>query len=308
MKFTSLRRQDTMKLGLILTLIDPNIGRVLLLGDRGTGKSTAIRALKSFLPNRITLRSDSKRKNKKELFNLNHKKWVKTPIPLVELPLRATEDRLCGTIDLEKALSSGKKSFEPRLLAKANRRFLYVDEINLLDDHLVDLLLDSAASGWNTVERERISIQHPANILLVRSGNPEERALRPQLLDRFGMNIIIRTPQSKVLRMQIVRSILCDSDNVKDDAQAESRLSARISESRRRRVFVPKKVQLYIAQICVDLQIDRLRGDLVLTRASSAFAAWSNRNSVRISDVKVVKSFCLNHRLKKDPLKTTGRL
>ena len=294
MRLTSLHGQDAMKLRLILTIIDPTIRGVLLLGDRRTGKSTAVRALKSFLPDDTTLHG---------------KKWMKRSVPLVELPLGATEDRLCRTIDLEKALQKGQKSFEPGLLSKANGGFLYVDEINLLDDHLIDLLLDAAASRWNTVERETISIQHPANFILVGSRNPEEGALRPQLLDRFGLNILVQTPQSNTLRMRIVQLILraspCSKRTHQDPesmAREDRHFVRRMKQARRRRVSVSKSLRLHIAKTCVDLQIDRLRGDLVLTRAASAFAAWSRRNRVRLSDIEAVLPFCLNHRLKKDPL------
>lgn len=179
--FTAIVGQEEMKLALLLNVIDPKIGGVMIMGDRGTGKSTTIRALADLLPEIDVVAGDP--------FNSdpNDPEWtsvsgsepsprliVKQKISMVDLPLGATEDRVCGTIDIEKALSEGVKAFEPGLLAKANRGILYVDEVNLLDDHLVDVLLDSAASGWNTVEREGISIRHPARFVLVGSGNPEE--------------------------------------------------------------------------------------------------------------------------------------
>eukprot|EP00958_Prasinococcus_capsulatus_P030391 scaffold8096_cov1613-Prasinococcus_capsulatus_cf.AAC.5 len=197
-----------MKLSLLLNVVDPRIGGVMVMGDRGTGKSTSVRALSDLLPEIEVVENDpfqSDPRNpelmsdfvREQIQNGEPISIVKTKISIVDLPLGATEDRVCGTIDIEKALTEGKKAFEPGLLAKANRGILYVDEVNLLDDHLVDVLLDSAASGWNTVEREGISICHPARFILVGSGNPEEGELRPQLLDRFGMHAKIGTMFNK---------------------------------------------------------------------------------------------------------------
>merc|ERR1719230_1621741 len=215
--FSAIVGQAEMKLALILNVIDPKIGGVMILGDRGTGKTTTIRALVDLLPeiscvaddnynsspSEFDVMSDEVRKRKEagEELPISLKK-----VPMVDLPLGATEDRVCGTIDIEKALTQGKKAFEPGLLARANRGILYVDEVNLLDDHLVDVLLDSAAGGWNTVEREGISVRHPAKFILVGSGNPEEGELRPQLLDRFGMHALIRTEKDPELRVRIVES------------------------------------------------------------------------------------------------------
>ena len=202
--FTAIVGQEEMKLALQLNVIDPKIGGVMIMGDRGTGKSTTIRAIADLLPEIEIVKDDPFNSDKSDLDlmgnevkiaiqnNINlESEFIKTP--MIDLPLGATEDRVCGTIDIEKALTEGIKAFEPGLLAKANRGLLYVDEVNLLDDHLVDILLDSAASGWNTVEREGISIRHPARFVLIGSGNPEEGELRPQLLDRFGMHAEIRT-------------------------------------------------------------------------------------------------------------------
>merc|ERR1711966_433765 len=187
-----------------------------IMGDRGTGKSTTIRAIADLLPKIEVVKDDPFNSHKSDLDLMGNE--VKTAIqngetletefvkiPMGDLPLGATEDRVCGTIDIEKALTEGVKAFEPGLLAKANRGLLYVDEVNLLDDHLVDILLDSAASGWNTVEREGISIRHPARFVLVGSGNPEEGELRPQLLDRFGMQAEVITERDATSRVQIVQ-------------------------------------------------------------------------------------------------------
>ncbi|XTZ11544.1 MAG: ATP-binding protein, partial [cyanobacterium endosymbiont of Rhopalodia inflata] len=188
--FTAIVGQEEMKLALLLNIIDPKIGGVMIMGDRGTGKSTTIRALADLLPEIDVIVDDpfNSDPNDPDLMSDRVRQQLKENIPLqvaskkvamVDLPLGATEDRICGSIDIEKALSEGVKAFEPGLLAKANRGIIYVDEVNLLDDHLVDVLLDSAASGWNTVEREGISIRHPARFVLIGSGNPEEGDLRP---------------------------------------------------------------------------------------------------------------------------------
>jgi magnesium chelatase subunit I len=207
--------QEEMKLALLLNVIDPRIGGVMIMGDRGTGKSTTIRALADLLPDIDVVAGDPYNSSatdpdlqssevRERLIRNESVATEPRQVPMVDLPLGATEDRLCGTIDIEKALSEGVRAFEPGLLAKANRGLLYVDEVNLLDDHLVDVLLDSAASGWNTVEREGISVRHPARFVLIGSGNPEEGELRPQLLDRFGMSVEVRTVRNPELRVQVV--------------------------------------------------------------------------------------------------------
>jgi Mg-chelatase subunit ChlI len=225
--FTAIVGQEEMKLALQLNVIDPKIGGVMIMGDRGTGKSTTIRAIADLLPQIEIVKNDPFNSSPYDLdlmsnevkLNIQKGSLIETElikIPMVDLPLGATEDRVCGTIDIEKALTEGVKAFEPGLLAKANRGLLYVDEVNLLDDHLVDILLDSAASGWNTVEREGISIRHPARFVLVGSGNPEEGELRPQLLDRFGMHAEIRTVKDPALRVKVVeeRTAFDQSPNV----------------------------------------------------------------------------------------------
>ena len=213
--FTAVIGQEEMKLALLLNVIDPRIGGVMIMGDRGTGKSTTIRALADLLPDIDVVAgdpynssaSDPDLQSSEVRERMQQGETLSTEprqVPMVDLPLGATEDRLCGTIDIEKALSEGVRAFEPGLLAKANRGLLYVDEVNLLDDHLVDVLLDSAASGWNTVEREGVSVRHPARFVLIGSGNPEEGELRPQLLDRFGMSVEVRTVRDPELRVQVV--------------------------------------------------------------------------------------------------------
>ena len=306
--FAAIIGQEEMKLALQLNVIDPKIGGVMIMGDRGTGKSTTIRALADLLPDITIIKNDP--------FNTDPKGFEKTyetemiKIPMVELPLGATEDRVCGTINLKEVLSGGKNTFEPGLLARANRGLLYVDEINLLDDHLVDVLLDSAASGWNTVEREGISIKHPAKFILIGSGNPEEGELRPQLLDRFGMHAEIRTISDPNLRVRIVEErISFDQspqmwlDKYQDDQlQIQKRIVT--AQNSLSQVTIQQDFQLKISQICSELQIEGLRGDIVSTRAAKALAAFESRTEVTLDDIKRTISLCLRHRLRRDPMES----
>ena len=231
-------------------------------------------------------------------------------IPMVDLPLGATEDRVCGTIDIEKALTEGVKAFEPGLLAKANRGILYVDEVNLLDDHLVDILLDSAASGWNTVEREGISIRHPARFVLVGSGNPEEGELRPQLLDRFGMHAEIRTVKDPMLRVKVVeeRTSFDQTPMVwienYEAQQQELRDKIVAAQQLLPTVEIEYDLRVKISEVCSQLDVDGLRGDIVTNRAAKAHAAYDGRDKVTIDDIAAIITLCLRHRLRKDPLET----
>nr|QHO64234.1 Mg chelatase subunit e [Lympha mucosa] len=319
--FTAIVGQEEMKLALILNVIDPKIGGVMIMGDRGTGKSTTIRAIADLLPKISVIVDDpfNSDPNDYEAMSditknfLNSRKPVKTTlinVPMVDLPLGATEDRVCGTIDIEKALNEGIKTFEPGLLAKANRGILYVDEVNLLDDHLVDVLLDSSASGWNTVEREGISLRHPARFVLVGSGNPEEGELRPQLLDRFGMHAEIKTVKDPSLRVQIVEQrSQFDQDPfgcIQEYADKQDLLKSQIIDAQKLlpEVIIDFSLRMKISQICGKLDVDGLRGDIVTNRAAKAFAAYNRRNKVDISDVKKVITLCLRHRLRKDPLES----
>jgi len=319
--FTAIVGQEEMKLALLLNVIDPKIGGVMIMGDRGTGKSTTIRALADLLPEIDVVADDpfGSSPNDAELMSDDVRRRLdagesipigKRKVQMVDLPLGATEDRVCGTIDIEKALSEGVKAFEPGLLAKANRGILYVDEVNLLDDHLVDVLLDSAASGWNTVEREGISIRHPARFVLVGSGNPEEGELRPQLLDRFGMHAEIRTVKTPELRVQIVEQ------RTEFDQEPQSFLSKyqdeqdalqqRIVEAQERlkSVTIEHDLRVKISQVCSELDVDGLRGDIVLNRAARALTAFEGRTEVTVDDIRRVAVLCLRHRLRKDPLES----
>jgi magnesium chelatase subunit I len=227
---------------------------------------------------------------------------------MIDLPLGATEDRVCGTIDIEQALREGIKVFEPGLLARANRGILYVDEVNLLDDHLVDILLDSAASGWNTVEREGVSISHPARFILVGSGNPEEGELRPQLLDRFGIHAQIKTTQSPELRVQIVeqraRFDINPYEFRTEYHSSQISLRDRIIRAQQQlsHVKLDYDLRIGISKICSDLDVDGLRGDIVINRAARALVAFEGRTNVTRNDVRCVAPLCLCHRIRKDPL------
>lgn len=304
--FTAITGQDEMKLALILNVIDPKIGGVMIMGDRGTGKSTTIRSLVDLLPEIKRIKNDPFNTNPEKFSDLNLTiETIKTP--MVELPLGATEDRVCGTINIKQIFSSGDHFYEPGILARANRGLLYVDEINLLDDHLVDILLDSAASGWNTVEREGVSIKHPAQFILIGSANPEEGELRPQLLDRFGLFVEIKTISEPKLRMKIVEERIDFEKNTEKWYQSYS--SEQVSMKEKivnaqnilTQVMIDPTYQLKISEICSQLKVEGMRGDIVSTRAAKALAAFDNRKEVTVDDIKKVITFSLKHRLKKDP-------
>ena len=317
--FTAVIGQEEMKLALLLNVIDPRIGGVMIMGDRGTGKSTTIRALADLLPDIDVVTGDPYNSSasdpdlqssevRERMVQGESLSTEPRQVPMVDLPLGATEDRLCGTIDIEKALSEGVRAFEPGLLAKANRGLLYVDEVNLLDDHLVDVLLDSAASGWNTVEREGVSVRHPARFVLIGSGNPEEGELRPQLLDRFGMSVEVRTVRDPELRVQVVdQRTAFDSDPDAFSGAVESNQNAlqqKVVEAQQLlgEVNIDEDLRLRISAVCGELDVDGLRGDIVTNRAARALAAFEARTEVTEEDVARVASCCLRHRLRKDPL------
>ena len=319
--FTAIVGQEEMKLALQLNVIDPKIGGVMIMGDRGTGKSTTIRAIADLLPKIEVVKNDPFNSHKSDLDLMGNEVKIAVQknevietelikIPMIDLPLGATEDRVCGTIDIEKALTDGIKAFEPGLLAKANRGLLYVDEVNLLDDHLVDILLDSAASGWNTVEREGISIRHPARFVLVGSGNPEEGELRPQLLDRFGMHAEIRTVKDPALRVKVVEERTSFDQTpmvwVKNYEEKQQELRTKIIEAQTLlpQVELDYSFRVKISEICSQLDVDGLRGDIVTNRAAKAYAAYNKRSHVTVKDIETIITLCLRHRLRKDPLES----
>ena len=319
--FTAIVGQEEMKLALQLNVIDPKIGGVMIMGDRGTGKSTTIRAIADLLPEIEIVKDDPFNSHKSDLDLMGNDVKVAIQagqdletefikIPMIDLPLGATEDRVCGTIDIEKALTEGIKAFEPGLLAKANRGLLYVDEVNLLDDHLVDILLDSAASGWNTVEREGISVRHPARFVLVGSGNPEEGELRPQLLDRFGMHAEIRTVKDPILRVKVVEERTSFDQTpklwIENYETEQQKLREKIIQAQNLlpSVDLDYDSRIKISEVCSRLDVDGLRGDIVTNRAAKAHAAYNCRNKVTVEDISKVITLCLRHRLRKDPLES----
>jgi magnesium chelatase subunit I len=319
--FSAIVGQDEMKLAILISAIDPRIGGVLVFGDRGTGKSTAVRALAALLPPMRAvvgcryrcdpaLATGCEECEARKLVGVLKNQSV--AVPVVDLPLGATEDRVVGALDLERALTQGVKAFEPGLLARANRGFLYIDEVNLLEDHLVDLLIDVAASGENVVEREGLSVRHPARFVLVGSGNPEEGELRPQLLDRFGLSVEVRTPQDLPSRVEVVkRRDAFERDGAafaKAWAKEESRLRRQIVAGRARigEVDVPDATLERAARLCMALGTDGLRGELTLIRAARAFAALQGDPAVGDSHLMRVAAPALRHRLRRNPLDDAG--
>ena len=315
--FTAIVGQDDMKRALTIAAVDPGIGGVLVLGERGTGKSTTIRALAALLPKIDVVKGCPYQCDPHQpqpgLCDFCAKSSP-TPttttmtIPVVDLPLGSTEDRVVGALDIERALVNGEKAFQPGLLAQANRGFLYVDEVNLLEDHIVDALLDVAASGENVVEREGLSIRHPAQFVLVGSGNPEEGELRPQLQDRFGLSVDVRTPSDVPTRVEIIRSREAfDKDRGafrKRWARKESALRRRIQRAREAldSVDTPANLLETAAKLCLALGTDGLRGELTLVRSARALAALNNDSTATLEHLKAIAPSVLRHRLRRDPL------
>jgi magnesium chelatase ATPase subunit D len=317
--FTKVVGQEELKLALLLNVIDRNVGGVLAMGHRGTGKSTAVRALADLLPPIQRVRDCAFNCDPKDTLNLcdacaaallskGKLGAERIDVPVVELPLGATEDRVCGTINIERALREGVHAFEPGLLARANRGFLYIDEVNLLEDHLVDLLLDVAVTGRHVVERESISVEHPSRFVLVGSGNPEEGELRPQLLDRFGLYVEIRTVDDLDQRVMIVeRREHFERDPQQFRAEAEEeqeRLRRRLIAARKAvaSVKLSRTMLRRISELCLQLKVDGHRGELTIARAARALAAFERRGEVSDSDVRRVAAMALAHRLRRDPL------
>ncbi|MEY2687089.1 MAG: magnesium chelatase ATPase subunit [Pseudomonadota bacterium] len=321
--FSAIVGQDEMKLAILIAAVDPGIGGVLVFGDRGTGKSTAVRALAALLPPMSAVVgcrygcdpasppgacSDCAKLKGGKTPPRSHK----LPVPVVDLPLGATEDRVVGALDLERALADGVKAFEPGLLARANRGFLYIDEVNLLEDHLVDLLIDVAASGENVVEREGLSVRHPARFVLIGSGNPEEGELRPQLLDRFGLSVEVSTPRDLPSRVEVVkRRDAFERDPAafteawtKEDAKIRRHIVA--ARKRLATVVLPDSLLEHAARLCMALGTDGLRGELTLMRAARALAAYDGDAEVGLGHLKRVAPPALRHRLRRDPLDDAG--
>jgi magnesium chelatase subunit D len=321
--FSAIVGQEEMKLALLLNVIDHSIGGVLIMGHRGTGKSTAVRALADLLPKIQRVRDCLYGCDPADEANLCDDCFARlssgeklarelAPVRVADLPLGATEDRVCGTINIERALKEGVKAFEPGLLARANRGFLYIDEVNLLEDHLIDLLLDVSVTGRNVVEREGISLEHPARFVLVGSGNPEEGELRPQLLDRFGLHVEVKTAIDMDERVSIVeRREAFERDAELFCAQMEKEqesLRRRLTRARKNlhKVELPRELLRRVAELCGQLKIDGHRGELTISRAARALAAFEGRKIVTAEDVRRVATMALRHRLRRDPLEQTG--
>jgi magnesium chelatase subunit I len=316
--FTAIVGQDEMINAIVIAAIEPRLSGVLIFGDRGTGKSTAVRALAALLPEIETVSGCAYGCDPADVdafcvsCNAAHAQGAmsveRRKIPVVDLPLGATEDRVVGALNFERALADGAKVFEPGLLARAHRGFLYIDEVNLLEDHIVDLLLDVAASGENVVEREGMSLRHPARFVLIGSGNPEEGELRPQLLDRFGLCVDVKTPTDIPARIEVVkRRDAFDRDPAgfaEKYAPDEAALRAKILAARERlpAITVADEILEQAAKLCLALGTDGLRGELTLLRAARAFAAYEGADAVTLDHLKAMTSAALRHRLRRDPL------
>ena len=318
--FPAIVGQSAMKTALLIAAIDRSIGGVLLFGDRGTGKSTAVRGLARMLPGMQAWKdcpyqcdaakdcpravncphAEGARKKKRPVIDIE--------VPVVDLPLGATEDRVTGSLDIEKALVDGEKAFEIGLLAKANRGFLYIDEVNLLEDHIVDLLLDVAASGENLVERDGLSVRHPARFVLVGSGNPEEGELRPQLLDRFGLAVDVSTPDTVEERVEVLKrrdafELDRDAFSRKWSAQ-EGRWRRKLKEASESlaTIEVPDEILATAARLCMALGSDGSRGELTLIKAARALAALDGDKKVTDAHLRSAAPMVMTHRLRRDPL------
>jgi magnesium chelatase subunit I len=316
--FSAIVGQEQMKTAILTAAVDPTLGGVLVFGDRGTGKSTAVRALAQLLPARKVIAgcpyhcsaeaASGACEQCRGKLTSGAFKTVSEPIPVVDLPLGVTEDRLVGALDLERVLVRGEKAFEPGLLARANGGFLYIDEVNLLEDHIVDLLLDAAASGQNVVEREGLSIRHPARFVLVGSGNPEEGELRPQLLDRFGLCVDVRTPTDIPTRIDVIRRREAfEADPVAFNEQwrkEDDKLRRRLVTARKRLpdVTVSDAALELAARLCLKLGTDGLRGELTLVRAARALASLQGEATVGPKQLHDMAVPALRHRLRRNPL------
>ena len=314
--FTAIVDQEDMKLGLILNVIDPSIGGLLIMGEKGTAKSTTVRALADLLPEievikgcRFNCSPEGPYCDEclERLKRGEDPEVEKKKMQVVELPLGVTEDRVVGSLDIEVAISQGKKFFEPGILARANRNFLYIDEVNLLEDHIVDLLLDSAAMGINKVEREGISFTHPARFILVGTMNPEEGELRPQFLDRFGLCVEVLAIKEPKLRKEILKRKLEFDENPENFHKKwepfQKELVEKILSARQRlqEVEVPEEIYDKIVEVTASLNLDGHRGDIVWLKAAKAFAAFEKKSKVDSEALKMVAPLALKHRLKRLP-------
>jgi magnesium chelatase subunit D len=317
--FSAIVGQEDLKLALLLNAVSPEVGGVLVRGEKGTAKSTAVRALAKLLPP-IKVVADCPYSCDPETSNPEcpagpHPEAApaeERPVRLVELPVGASTDRLAGTLDIEKALAEGKKAFEPGLLAAAHRGILYVDEVNLLSDHLVDLLLDVAAMGVNHVEREGVSVRHPSRFILVGTMNPEEGELRPQLLDRFGITVEVMGSPDPAERVEVVRRRLHHEADPEDFAKkwsaADGEVAWSVEEARERLVstHLPESILYKVAALCAELGVDGLRGDIVTAKTARTLAAWDGRDEVVTEDLRQAALLALSHRRRRGPFEQPG--
>lgn len=322
--FAAIAGQERMKTGIMLTVINPTLSGILIRGEKGTAKSTAVRGLAEILPFLEVVRDCpfhlapdeygdcctecSNGKCREKHINREPVETIKRKIAVVELPVGATEDRVVGTIDLEQALQQGVKHFEPGLLAAAHRGILYVDEVNLLDDHVVDVLLDSAAMGVNTVEREGISYTHPARFTLVGTMNPEEGELRPQLLDRFGLCVNVEGSRDATERVEIMERRAAFEEQPDAFAagweEASNKLAASIVEAMGcySSVTVERNHLFDIASYCIDVGVDGHRGDIIMLKTAKTLAALHGRTVVTPEDIEEAAQYVLPHRVRRQPL------
>jgi magnesium chelatase subunit I len=316
--FVSIVGQEDMKRALLLNMVDPGIGGALIKGEKGTAKSTTVRSLAQILPYRDTVEGcvfncDPSRPDRlcpycaEKLAKGEKLVPEQVQMRVVELPLSATEDRVAGTLDIEHVLKTGEKKFEPGVLAQANGNLLYVDEVNLLDDHIVDLLLDSAAMGVNYIEREGVSFSHPSRFILVGTMNPEEGELRPQLLDRFGLSVDVKGDKDMEMRMEVVkRRVAFDADPAKYTAQCKAETDGMREKITKARELLPKVVTddsiiRAIVSITTSFGIDGHRADITMMKAAKANAALDGRTDVNKDDIRAVAALVLSHRMRRRP-------
>jgi len=326
--FAAIVGQENMKLALILNIINPTLSGVLIRGEKGTAKSTAVRALADVLPEIEVFENDPFQLAPDDEFDLYREcmleaygrkvspaesvNRIKRKVRVVELPVGATEDRVVGTLDLEYALKKGEKQIEPGILAAAHRGILYVDEVNLLDDHVVDVLLDSAAMGINTIEREGVSFSHPARFTLVGTMNPEEGELRPQLLDRFGLCVLIEGVREAEERVAIMeRRAAFDEDSAgfcKEWEKSSNELTKKIGRAIELypKVTIERPFLFEITSFCLDVGVDGHRGDIIMLKTAKTLAAWHGRTEVVSEDIELSAELVLPHRVRRQPLQEIG--
>ena len=320
--FTAIVGQDDMKTALVLNAVNPNLGGVLIRGEKGTAKSTAVRALAELLPLqkralgcRFGCDPDDEARlcaECRERRSVETPAYQERPMQVVDLPVSATEDRVVGTLDIEHAIKTGEKKFETGILARANRNILYVDEVNLLDDHVVDVLLDSAAMGINTVEREGVSYSHPAWFILVGTMNPEEGDLRPQLIDRFGLSVTVEGEHDPGARVKVMENrLMYENEPERFFAEFEPKqieLRGKIVRAQQllNEVRYSPEILRRIAEICIELNVDGHRADIGMLKTAITLAAYEGRTEVAEADVKRAARFVLPHRMRRRPFEETG--